>query len=271
MAGERKGLNLSQAKANTKKRDPKPTAATEKKAAPKSSLMDLMSGASETSTKPAGESNQSEDEDDEVLSSVASKGSNKNKMMFYVGGAGVVALVVICFLLFGNRGNNQPTQNQNTQQTPVQQEQQQTQQQQPTTDPLENMGIQDFTGNTNMTNSDVLTNPDKYVQDIYGLSTRVNYTVEAINNVADFVSYVKYRGTWGGGLELYWLEVNYKGSKYVIQIPFSYYKELTVEGIVPVKMEVLTIKGSKSGEKLTVISYMWLDDATLKTILNNKK
>lgn len=132
------------------------------------------------------------------------------------------------------------------------------------------LGTQDFTGNTNMKTSDRLDDPDMFVEDIYGLTTRVDYTVNSITNVADFVSYTKHRGTWGGGLELYWLEATYKNNKYVIQIPFKYYKELDETGIVPVKMEVLSIEGATPNEPLTVISYMCLDEETLKEILKSQ-
>ena len=108
------------------------------------------------------------------------------------------------------------------------------------------------------------------MEDIFGLTTRVDYTVKSITNVADFVSYEKHRGTWGGGLELYWLDVEYKDKKYVVQVPFRYYKELDDVGIVPVRMEVLSILSQSDGSQMTVISYMCLDEEVLKDVLKQQ-
>lgn len=132
------------------------------------------------------------------------------------------------------------------------------------------IGTQDFTQNTTMESNSPLTNPDQFLEDLYGLTTNVDYTVKNISNATDFVEYTKYRGTWGGGIELYWLNVKYKGRPYVIQVPFRYYKELSETGIVPVKMEVLQIVGS-DGDDRTVISYMELDEETLKAVLKTQQ
>ena len=218
-------------------------------------------------TKPVDDE-EDDEEDDDILSGIPERGKNKNNMLFIVAGIAVVVVVVFVFIIFFMGGRNEPAQQETTQP-------QQTTQQQATQQPVEEtlpegVGTQDFTQNTTMTNSDVLTNPDQYTQDIYGLTTRVDYTVNRISNVADFVSYTKHRGTWGGGLELYWLEAEYHGSKYVIQVPFEYYKELDDTGIVPVKMEVLTIAGTTADETLTVISYMCLDEETLESVLKSQ-
>ena len=218
-------------------------------------------------TKPVDDE-EDDEEDDDILSGIPERGKNKNNMLFIVAGIAVVVVVVFVFIIFFMGGRNEPAQQETAQ--PQQTTQQQTTQQ-PVEDTLpEGVGTQDFTQNTTMTNSDVLTNPDQYTQDIYGLTTRVDYTVNRISNVADFVSYTKHRGTWGGGLELYWLEAEYHGSKYVIQVPFEYYKELDDTGIVPVKMEVLTIAGTTADETLTVISYMCLDEETLESVLKSQ-
>ena len=230
-------------------------------------------------TSPADpEDEGSEDEEDDgsdILSNVPQRGQNKNNMLYIVVGViAAVALIAFFILFMGgrNRGKEDPppaTQTEQEQQ-PVQQEQQPATQPEVDNGQPQGVGTQDFTQNTTMSNSDVLTNPDQYVQDLYGLSTRVDYTVDKISYVADFVSYTKHRGTWGGGLELYWLDAEYKGNKYVVQVPFKYYKELDDTGIVPVKMEVLSIQGSAQGETLTVISYMALDEEVLNDILKNQ-
>ena len=211
-----------------------------------------------------------DDDDEDLLADLPEKSKGPGKALFIVCGVIVVVIGIILFLVFAGGDEDEvqyspPPVTDNTQ-TPAQQEQST-----PVTPDLSGMGTQDFTGDTNMQTSDVLTNPDMFVQDLYGLTTRVDYTVNSISSVADFVSYTKHRGTWGGGLELYWLDVLYKENQYVIQIPFRYYKELDEVGIVPVKMEVLSIASSTPGEFLTVISYMTLDEKTLENILKNQK
>ena len=212
------------------------------------------------------------------------KGSSK--ALFAVVGAVVVVVVVLLFLLFAPGKSESPGTQIELPDSSAQQpndtelnrgteedSETLTQDSGETVDESlsdDSLGTQNFLENTTMQTSDVLTDPDMYIEDLYGLTTRVDYVVEKISNVADFVSYEKHRGTWGGGLELYWLDAEYKGQHYVIQVPFEYYKELDDVGIVPVKMEVLTIKGSAEGEKLNVISYMCLDAEVLEDILKQQ-
>ena len=222
------------------------------------------------------------DEDEDVFAGVSEKSNSKNNLLFALLAVGIVVICALVFLLFaGGKDSEEDTNTQKldqgyyeqyepTTQSNNQQNQNTNVEQQPQTPATPNLGTQDFTGNTNMTTSDILVNPDKYTEDIYGLTTRVDYTVKQISYIADFVSYEKYRGTWGGGIELYWLDVEYKNNKYVVQVPFKYYKELDDVGIIPVKMEVLTIEGSAANETLTVISYMTLDEETLKNILKQQ-
>lgn len=208
-----------------------------------------------------------EEEDEIIQASIKSQKSGKiNPVVYAVVAAVCVVVVVIIFLLVnGKRGNDDPTPlspGESTQPTATVG---------PTDDPKPTgIGIQDFTQNTTMTSDSPLSNPDGFVEDINGLTTRVEYEVMGINNITDFVNYTKRRGTWGGGLELYWLDCTYKNAKYVIQVPFQYYKELDETGIVPVKMEVLQVK-QPTGETLIIISYMSLDEATLKNLLKSSR
>lgn len=209
------------------------------------------------------------DDEDEIiqesLSGQNDSGASKYKMMFIAGG--VVVGVIVVFLLFRGMFGGKPN-------TPPDNPAQPSQSEEPgpAVDPIgnPNVGTQDFTTNSTMQSSSALTSPDDFLKDINGLTTRVDYTVSDIQSAADFVSYTKHRGTWGGGLELYWLECTYKSAQYVVQVPFRYYKELDDEGIVPVKMEVLRIKSETSDEYLTIISHMALDEATLKSILKSQ-
>lgn len=233
----------------------------------------------EAAKSQTGSAPEESPDDEDILSGIPERGRGNNTLLFIVLGVAVVIVVAFVFLMFVGRGDKNaiptatPSYTQAVQQggsASVDPNTQATPSAGGASDNLSGMGTQDFTQNTNMTTSDVLTNPDQYVEDLYGLTTRVDYTVSSISNIADFVSYEKHRGTWGGGLELYWLDADYKGNHYVVQVPFQYYKELDDTGIVPVKMEVLTIDGSTPDEKLTVISYMCLDEETLKDILKTQ-
>lgn len=141
-----------------------------------------------------------------------------------------------------------------------------------TTSPKDNLGIQNFTENTNMTTSNKLDNIDEDLEDMFGLSLRVDYTVSKIETVTDFVNYEKKRGTWGGGLEVYYLDATYRGNKYFVQVPYKYYKELEDTGIVPVSMEVLRINSNTgtSDDERVVVSYMKLDSKTLESVMKKK-
>ena len=226
-----------------------------------------------------------EDDDEEIEAAVSKKGDNK--IVFVVAAVIVVCFVIVGFIIFGGKGepNNavddpgsMPASSQSQSQNDSQQIPQQSQTSDPQGDqstevpaPNEdpNVGIQDFTQNTTMTTSGTPTSGDEFIKDLYGLSTRVDYTVDNIYEATDFVNYEKKRGTWDGGLELYYLDATYKGRQYVVQIPFKYYKELDDIGTVPVKMEVLRIKGSSSEDDRTIISYMTLDEKVLETVMKS--
>lgn len=214
-----------------------------------------------------------EDDGDEVIqASVASKAKgNQFSIKQLAIGGGVIFVVILVFIIFlANRGGNEPPAepvtdpNQTPVTTPITTPE-------PDPGPVEipaddSLGLQDFTQDTNNVSDSPLTDPNDFTKDIHDLTVRVNYEVKSIQTIADMVSYTKHRGTWDGGLELYWLDVTYLEKKYVIQVPFEYYKELNDTGIVPVKMEALRIESETDGEYLTVISYMTLDEATLKQI-----
>lgn len=211
-----------------------------------------------------------EDDDDEIIAG-AINGKKEGKgldIKLIAGAVGVIILVIVLFVVFlGNRGKNEEPVD--TGDIPPTQEE-------PSAGPAEpdygdaGLGTQDFSGDTNNTSDSPLTDPEDYTKDIYGLTVRVNYDVAKIQEAADFVNYTKHRGTWGGGLELYYLDAEYRGNKYVVQVPFKYYKELDETGIVPVKMEVLRIKSETSDDYLTVVSYMQLDEETLKQVLKSQ-
>lgn len=229
-----------------------------------------------------------EDEDDEIIqkSKKSSLGGNGNKIIFGVAAAVLVLVVFVVFLLLnggqktekvegtGAAGQQQMQDSGTKQESNILNENDfapdEPDRENGTTALLDGVGTQDFTQNTTMESDSEMEDASEYTKDIYGLTTRVDYTVDKILNVTDFVEYEKHRGTWGGGLELYWLEATYKGAKYVVQVPFQYYKELDDIGIVPVKMEVLKITGEGDGDDRTVISYMGLDQETLEDVMKTQ-
>lgn len=273
--GERKKLDLSSAK--NKKREatqqakgsPAPPPAKPKQTAARQPKVNT-SGKGLFDDDDDDDELSGEDGEDEVISAaVKGKAEGNNKLIMIGGGAVVLVIVFVLFIIFFSGRRNRNTDVGPAE--PEQGEEQQTEEQQPEVirkDP--SVGTQDFTQNTNNTSNSPLTNPDDFVKDIYGLTTRANYDVAEIQSAADMVAYTKHRGTWGGGLELYYLDVTYKEQKYVIQVPFQYYKELDDTGIIPVKMEVLRIRNETGDGYLTVISYMCLDEATLKSILKTQ-
>lgn len=222
---------------------------------------------------------ESEDSDtgDEIIdASLNSKKEGKSLNVKTIAIAVFAVLAVIIVFVIFMRGRDEPEPPAEDLPTEVTQPPVQTpppvQDDTPTVVPEDpNLGVQDFTQDTNNTSDTPLSDPNDFTKDINDLTLRVNYEVAAIQQAADMVSYTKRRGTWGGGLELYWLDVTYQEKQYVIQVPFEYYKELSDTGIVPVKMEVLRIASETDGEFLTVISYMSLDEATLKTILRTQQ
>lgn len=212
--------------------------------------------------------------EEDVLAELKGKKNNKSSFFMLLAPIVIIVAVLLVLMIVRSINRSKPPEEAPQQSSEVVEQNQTSQGTAVSSSSSEDtsvpgVGTQDFTKNTNMTSSSVMTNPNQYLEDLYGLTTSVEYNVREIKSATDFVSYTKYRGTWGGGLELYWLNVDYKGRAYVIQVPFKYYKELTDTGIVPVKMEVLKIRGS-ADEDLTVISYMALDEETLASVLKTQ-
>lgn len=248
------------------------------------------SSAPSEDTGAKSKSNEDTSLDDEII---ASSSTNKGKVLVFGGVAVVIVLIATVALLFGSSKSNNsatpindPTQQDSTVQSSsnnthkiemesneaTSQESNTQQSNTPSEDnPDEGIGIQDFTANTNNRTSDTIQDGDEVLKDLYGLSMQVAYDVDSIYNATDFVTYTKARGTWGGGLEFYYLDAEYKGRKYVVQVPFKYYKELDDIGTVPVKIEVLHISGTTEEDDRTVISYMTLDEEVLETVMKSSK
>lgn len=116
-------------------------------------------------------------------------------------------------------------------------------------------GLPDVEGGDHNVNTEDVTEPGEFLKDINGSQIPKHYEVKKITYETDFVSYTKKRGVTGDGVELLWLDAEYKGNPYVIQVPFKVWKELDENGITVVDMEVLTID-----KDLKVISNMQVKD-----------
>lgn len=282
LSREQNKLNLSAARGAKKAKETAEEEEVKKGASSKKATQTVKKSTQEKKPKPSridldddDDLDEDDEEEDEIIqSSIKSKkeGGNNNTKFLIIGGI-VVAIVVILFLIFRPKAPEVPETDVNP---PVQTEQTDTSDtQQPPPEEAEipddpNFGTQNFLGDTNNVSDTPLTDPENFTKDIYGLTLRVDYTVSKIQEASDFVNYTKHRGTWGGGLELYYLDCEYKGNRYVIQVPFKYYKELDDEGIVPVKMEVLRIQSETDGTYLSVVSYMCLDEKTLQSVLKTQ-
>lgn len=124
-------------------------------------------------------------------------------------------------------------------------------------------GMNNPSDNTTM-NQNSKPEQDVMVKDLNGLSLIQNYTVTEIKTVTDFINYKKHRAITDDGMELLWLEADYKGKSYRVTVPFSIYKELDAEGITVVDMEVLDL-----GNGSTIISYMKVREDYKKKLDNS--
>src|SRR5690606_6135627 len=69
------------------------------------------------------------------------------------------------------------------------------------------------------------------------------FVIDQIYTTIDFVSYTKKRAVTGDGIELYWLDAEYKGKPAKIQVSFKIFKELDPVGVTVVDVEVTKAKG----------------------------
>lgn len=119
-------------------------------------------------------------------------------------------------------------------------------------------GIADYSASTQNTTTDRISDTDETLKDINGVDIKSTYNVLSRDYLYDYVSYTAKRGIIDDGMEIYWLEADYHGKKYRLQVPFYYFKDFDEKGVCKVQVEVLNIEG---GGK--VISYMQVvsDDA----------
>lgn len=114
-----------------------------------------------------------------------------------------------------------------------------------------NPGQQEFTGNIGGMAPEEVYSVTDFLKDVNGIDVSAVYNVDNIEYVYDYVNYSLRRGIIGDGMEMYWLDIDYKGKRYREQIPFYYAKDLDNNGIIRMHIEVLNLEG---GGK--IISYM---------------
>jgi hypothetical protein len=129
-------------------------------------------------------------------------------------------------------------------------------------------GIKDISQNTNMTMGAGMS-PDSFTKDLNGIPVALNYQINEIYIATDFVSYTKRRATTAEGIELLWLDAEYKGKPCKIQVPLRIFKELDSTGVTVVSVEVAKVKGSDGKEHEIVTDFVVRDD--YKKILDQKK
>jgi hypothetical protein len=211
------------------------------------------------------------------IGSVSAMDSNQKNMMFIIAGAvGVVVVVVIAVSLMRNNSSNANNSN-----TTVVADSGSTEEVDPdkpwlsggssstngTTNSTTNgsvtpiptpteeeliiseldsigVGVTDLTADTVVQN-DAPVEENTFLRDLKGEDVPEYWEVSNIVSVSDYVSYVKHRAITADGIELYWLDGTYKGKPCKIQISYKIFKELDLEGVVPVDVEVVKTKGGQ--------------------------
>ena len=225
---------------------------------------------------------------------INSRDSNKkNLLMLLIGFVTIIVIVLALVLIFGKddkSDTNNTTQDNTTQENtigqipknntdvtgggatppPANQNPQQNTYTQPNQQGVVmednvNPGLPDTKNGNKMNNNGEMTDTKGFISDVNGNKIPKDFVVQRVSDETDFVNYVKRRGMTGDGIELLWLDAQYKGIPYSVQVPFKIWKELDQQGITVVDMEVLYLEdGSK------VISYMKVKD-NYKEILEEKK
>lgn len=116
------------------------------------------------------------------------------------------------------------------------------------------VGITDVSGDTVKQNTSKIVS-DTFTTDLNGKPVDEFYEIGSINSVIDFISYTKKRASLDSGVELYWLEGDYKGKKIKLQVPFKIFKELDTKGSTVVDVEVVTVY-NKDGQESKIVTSM---------------
>lgn len=188
---------------------------------------------------------ESDGEDDGRIIRRKDDKSNDKTVVYIVVGVVVLVLVVGLFFFISSSKKKKEAE------LLALQQQQEEQQSSSSTESSVEPGIPNFYGVGEEENDDYLYDPSLITKDLNGNQVPTNYTVIDSEEITDYINYKKYRSATGNGLEFYWLEAEYKGQPYKVQVPYSIYSKLDYSGITVVDMEVLTLEdGSK------MITYM---------------
>lgn len=172
------------------------------------------------------------------------KGNSSNKMLV-LACVSIVAIVIIIAIV-AISGSSKSKEIKETAQPVVSQ---------PSTveeDDSKRAGIDNLNSDTQRKNTSVITDPSSVTKDLNGKEVDSDYNIKSIKTLTEVIGYSKYRTLLGDGLEFYWLDVDYKGQPYKVQVPLAIYKELSSnKGYVVVDAEVTT-----TTEGSEIITYM---------------
>jgi hypothetical protein len=130
-------------------------------------------------------------------------------------------------------------------------------------------GITDIGTNRQSINNTPVSD-DTFVKDLNGLPVETQFKVENIQYTIDFVSYTKKRAATADGIELYWLDAEYKGKPAKIQVPFKIFKELDLVGVTVVDVEVTTTR-TKDNKKVDIVTGFTVRPDYKQVLEKNKK
>lgn len=194
---------------------------------------------------PRGNSEDNSEDDNLIRKKPNTSNSMDNKTIMYVV-IGVVVLVLIVGFFFMSSSKKKKE----AELAELQKQQEENIKSSNTGSSVE-PGIPNFYGVGADENDTYLYDSSLVTKDLNGSQVAANYTVLDSEEVTDYITYKKYRSAMGNGLEFYWLEAEYKGQPYKVQVPYSVYSKLDYSGITVVDMEVLHLEG---GSKM--ITYM---------------
>jgi hypothetical protein len=97
------------------------------------------------------------------------------------------------------------------------------------------------------TKSQIPVESDVFVKDLSGADVKEMFVSKSIVYIKDFVSYTRHRAVTDDGIELYWLEGDYKGKKCRMDIKFKHFQTLSDTGVVMCNIEVVE---TQDGNKL---------------------
>ena len=184
--------------------------------------------------------------------------NSNDKTVIYVA-CGVVVLVLIVVIIFFVNSSKKREQ----ELLLLQQQQEQQTQNNSNTNEVK-PGIPNFYGVGEEQNDEYMYDPSLITKDLNGNQVSPDYVVVDSQEVTDYINYKKFRSPTGNGLEFYWLEAEYKGQPYKVQVPYSVYSKLDYSGITVVDMEVLTLEDNSK-----MITYMTVrEDA--KSLLESR-